>query len=71
MKVELLVSRAGVGFTQNCGDIIDVGDDEAQRLIDSNQAKAVGGRKAASGKPVIEAAVKKKPRARKRKSVNE
>ena len=71
MKVALLVSRAGVGFTQNCGDIIDVGDDEAQRLIDSNQAKAVGGRKAASGKPVIEAAVKKKPRARRRKSVNE
>ena len=71
MKVELLVSRAGVGFTQNCGDIIDVGDDEAQRLIDSNQAKAVGGRKSASGKPAIEAAVKKKPRARKRKSVDE
>lgn len=71
MKVELLVSRAGVGFTQNCGDIIDVGDDEAQRLINSNQAKAVGGRKAASGKPAIEAAVKKKPRARKRKPANE
>ena len=71
MNVELLVSRAGVGFTQNCGDIIDVGDDEAQRLIDSNQAKAVGGRKAASGKPVIEAAVKKKPRARKRISLDE
>ncbi len=66
MKVELLVSRAGVGFTQNCGDIIDVGDDEAQRLIESNQAKAVSGRKAAKSNPVIKAAVKTEPRVRKR-----
>lgn len=38
MKVRLLVSRAGVGFSQNAGDEIDVDTAEAARMIEAGQA---------------------------------
>jgi hypothetical protein len=38
MKVKLLISRAGCGFSQGIGDIVDVGDDEALRLVEKNHA---------------------------------
>jgi hypothetical protein len=41
VKVRLLVNRAGIDFTQSNGDVVDVSDAEAQRLIDSGQAEAV------------------------------
>jgi hypothetical protein len=41
MKVKLLTSRAGVDFTQNVGDIIEVGASEGQMLLDSGQAEVV------------------------------
>ena len=73
MKVKLLVGRAGTGFVQNPGDIIEVSDVEGQRLLDSNQAIIVGSRKGANSKPVIEAAAKPAPkrRGRPKKSINE
>tara|TARA_R100000152_G_C6782231_1_gene219184 strand:- start:10106 stop:10333 length:228 start_codon:yes stop_codon:yes gene_type:complete len=75
MKVKLLVGRAGTGFVQNPGDIIEVPDAEGQRLLDSNQAIIAGSRKGAGSKPVIEAAVKPSPKKRarpkKKPAVNE
>ena len=72
MKVKLLVSRAGVGFSQNAGDVIDVDPEEGKRLLDRQMAEAVSIRKGAGGKPVVEAAMKPKPKRRaKKKSVDE
>jgi hypothetical protein len=41
MKIELLTSRASAGGSQNRGDVIDVSDDEAKRLIEAGQATPV------------------------------
>lgn len=41
MKLKLLCSRAGVGFSQNVGDEIEVGDAEGLRMIDAGQAVLV------------------------------
>lgn len=41
MKVKLLISRAGVSFSQNRGDEIEVNAEEAQRMIDAGQAELV------------------------------
>lgn len=41
MKVKLLISRAGVGFSQNVGDIIEVPHEEGMRMIKDGQAVAV------------------------------
>ena len=41
MKVELLVSRSGVDGAQNRGDVIDVSDNEAKRMIEAGQAVPV------------------------------
>lgn len=41
MKIKLLCSRVGVGFSQNRGDEIEVGAEEGQRMIDAGQAKLV------------------------------
>ena len=35
MKVKLLVSRAGSGVVQNVGDVIDVPNDEAKRMMEA------------------------------------
>jgi len=70
MKVELLVSRAGTNFTQSVGEVIEVSDDEGKRLLDSNQAKAVGG-KPPSRRPVVESAARKAPKKRSKKVIDE
>lgn len=41
MQIRLLVPRAGIGFSQRPGDIIDVPDDEAVRMIKADQAEPV------------------------------
>lgn len=41
MKIKLLVSRAGVGFSQNRGDVVDVSDSDAVSMIAAGQAEAV------------------------------
>jgi hypothetical protein len=41
MKIKLLIGRAGIDFSNNPGDIIDVPDSEAAALIQAKQAEAV------------------------------
>lgn len=41
MKVKLLIARAGVDFTQNVGDEIEVSAEEGKRLIEAGQAAPV------------------------------
>jgi hypothetical protein len=41
MKIKLLVSRATATGAENRGDVIDVPDAEAIRMIDAEQAVAV------------------------------
>ena len=41
MKIKLLVSRASATGSQNRGDVIDVGDAEAIRMIEAGQAEPV------------------------------
>lgn len=48
MKIKLLVSRSGADGAQNVGDIIDVANDEAGRMIEAGQAEAVRGSKKAT-----------------------
>lgn len=45
MKVKLLVSRAGVDFSQIAGEEITVSDEEGLRMIKSGQAEAVNAKK--------------------------
>ena len=40
-KVKLLVSRAGPDGVENAGDEIDVGTDEAKRMVEAEQAELV------------------------------
>ena len=39
MKIKLLVSRASATGSQNRGDVIDVGDAEAIRMMEAGQAE--------------------------------
>jgi hypothetical protein len=41
MKIKLLVSRAGIGFAQNRGDVIDVEAAEGARMVEAGQAEIV------------------------------
>ena len=41
MKVKLLVGRSGPGGAQSPNDVIDVGNDEGQRMIAAGQAVLV------------------------------
>ena len=41
MKIKLLVSRATAAGSQDRGDVIDVGDMEAFRMIEAGQAEPV------------------------------
>lgn len=41
MKIKLLTARAGVTLSQSRGEVIDVGADEGQRMIDAGQAELV------------------------------
>ena len=60
MQVKLLISRAGAGFSQNAGDVVEVEDAEAVRMIAAGQAHAIGGQKkeTATKKTTAERAVK-------------
>ena len=41
MKIKMLVSRAGPLVSQNRGDVVEVTDAEAIRMIEAGQAEAV------------------------------
>ncbi|MGG7567897.1 hypothetical protein ACQ5SO_17220 [Rhodovulum sp. DZ06] len=41
MKLRLKIGRAGIGFVQNPGDEIEVGEAEGARMIAAGQAEAV------------------------------
>jgi len=41
MRIRLLTSRVGDRFSQQAGDVIDLPDDEARRLLVSEQAERV------------------------------
>lgn len=43
VTIKLLTSRAGDGFTQPYGSLVEVDEDEAQRLLDAHQAELVAG----------------------------
>lgn len=43
MKVRLTTDRAGFGFEQREGEIIDVSDDEALLLVERGQAEFLDG----------------------------
>lgn len=62
MKIRLLVSRAGAGFSQNRGDEIEVGEAEAMRMIAAGQAEDVD---ASPRDEPIERAVKRAGKAEK------
>lgn len=53
MLIKLLVSRAGVNFSQTAGDIVEVENAEAVRMIDAGQAEA------AKKETIVETATKK------------
>jgi len=52
MRVTLLTSIAGIGFSHNRGDVIEVDDAYSLRLIESGQAEPVD-------EPVVETAARK------------
>lgn len=61
MKVKLITSRAGIGFSQSAGDVVDVPDAEAQRMIAAGQAVAERSSKlerATKTAPAVETAAK-------------
>ena len=60
MKVKLLVSRATATGAENRGDVIEVDDAEAVRMIEAEQAEPVrsAGTEKAVSKPKAEKAVK-------------
>ncbi len=43
-KVKLMISRAGIGFAQNAGDVIECSEDDAMRLIRMGKAEPVSDR---------------------------
>lgn len=51
MKVKLLISRVGVNFSQNRGEIIEVDEAEAMRMIKADQAEPVTVKETATKKP--------------------
>lgn len=61
MKVKLLVSRAGVDFSQAVGEVIDVDEAEGVRMIAAEQAVALREdpkKETAAKKPAVEKAAK-------------
>jgi hypothetical protein len=43
MQVKLLTARAGVDFSQSRGEIVEIPDGEAIRMIEAGQAEAMRG----------------------------
>lgn len=58
MKVKLLISRAGSDFAQNAGDIVEVGEAEARRMVEAGQAEPVSVKETATKKITARKAVK-------------
>ena len=42
MKVKLLISRAGADFSQNAGDVVEIEESEALRMIEAGQCVKMG-----------------------------
>tara|TARA_R110000765_G_scaffold239093_1_gene341711 strand:- start:629 stop:832 length:204 start_codon:yes stop_codon:yes gene_type:complete len=53
MLIKLLVSRAGASFSQSAGEIVEVDNAEAVRMIDAGQAEA------SKKETIVETATKK------------
>lgn len=53
-QVKLLTSMAGVDFSHNAGDVIEVSEDQAKRYVEAGIAEAL-----VSEQPKVERAVKK------------
>lgn len=68
MKVKLKTCRAGVGFVQNIGDVIDVDDAEGQRMIEAGQAVTVEVESAAEDPGVENAAANPTPKPKRKRS---
>ena len=68
MRVCLKVSRAGIDFSQQAGDIIDVSADEGKRLIESGQAEKGKGKAGSPASAALSPSSERatKPKARKR-----
>ncbi len=58
MKIKLLISRAGAGFVQAAGDVIDVSDREGESLIRAGKAEPVAVKETAVHKAPTRKAVK-------------
>lgn len=58
MKIKLLISRAGIKFSQSAGDIVDVSEDEADRLIRAGKAEPAAAKETATSKTPTRKAVK-------------
>ena len=60
MKVKLLISRVGKDFSQICGEIVDIDNAEALRMINAGQCIEIAEVETATAKKKIEKAQKKK-----------
>ena len=54
MKVRLLISRAGKDFSQSAGDVIEIEQAEALRMIDAGQCVKIGEPEKATSKKKTE-----------------
>ena len=60
MEVKLLISRAGKDFSQSAGDIVEIEETEALRMIEAGQCVKIGEVETATTKKKTEKAQKKK-----------
>ncbi len=65
MKVRLLISRAGAGFAQSAGEVIEVSDAEAKRMFEANPPQAVPAERDGE-KPERAVAARQKPRSKRK-----
>ena len=54
MKVRLLISRAGKDFSQSAGDVVEIEQAEALRMIDAGQCVKIGEPEKATSKKKTE-----------------
>lgn len=54
MKIKLLTSLAGVDFSYAAGDVVELSEDDSQRLIERGLAEVVAKKKAVSREKVSE-----------------
>jgi hypothetical protein len=54
MKVRLLISRAGKDFSQSAGDVVEIEQAEALRMIDAGQCVKIGEPERATSKKKTE-----------------